>query len=79
MSSIRTTIVLDEFIAARVRQLFGGNLSKGINVVLRQHLIEEPRKESLFGILHGKVSVRDLEKMRKEEREAEKRDQLLRR
>ncbi|HLC38394.1 MAG TPA: hypothetical protein VJI71_02990 [Candidatus Norongarragalinales archaeon] len=66
MASIRATIVLDEAIAARVRQLFGGNLSKGINVLLHEHLNEE-KKESAFGILKGKVSSKDVLEMEEED------------
>ena len=65
MASIRATIVLDEAIAARVRQLFGGNLSKGINVLLHKHLNEEKR-ESAAGLLKGIVSFKDWKKHHKE-------------
>ncbi len=67
----RATIMIDEFIAAKVRQSFGGNLSRGINELLREHLFEEKR-ESGFGLLKGKIkaSAEDVIKMRKEDEKA---------
>jgi hypothetical protein len=73
---MRTTIVLDEFVAAKVKQMFGGNLSKGVNALLYEHLFRE-KKRSMFGALKGRVSVKDLEAMRREEEEAEKRHARL--
>ena len=66
MGNIRATIVLDEVIAAKVRQLFNGNLSKGINILLQQHLGEK-KKESAFGILKGRVSAKDVLEMEQED------------
>ena len=68
---IRATIMIDEFIAAKVRQSFGGNLSKGINELLHEHLFEEKR-ESGFGLLKGKIkaSAEDVIKMRREDEKA---------
>ncbi len=64
---IRTTITLDEAIAAKVKQLFEGNLSKGVNALLFEHLFKE-KKKSAFGILEGKNYLKDLEKLEKEEK-----------
>ncbi|MEW5955473.1 MAG: hypothetical protein AB1626_02965 [Candidatus Micrarchaeota archaeon] len=73
---IRTTVVLDEFIAAKVRQMFSGNLSKGINTLLFEHLFKEKRK-SMFGALKGRAAVKDLQELREEEEEAEKEHEKL--
>lgn len=79
MGVLRTTITIDDFIAARVRQLFGGNLSKGINALLHAHLSEKSEDERMFGALKGRVSLKDVEQIEREEIEAERRDTLLRR
>ncbi len=79
MGVLRTTITIDDFIAARVRQLFHGNLSKGINELLHAHLSEKSEDERMYGALKGRISVKDVELIRREEMEAEKRDPLLRR
>ena len=76
MANIRATIVLDEAIAARVRQLFGGNLSKGVNALLHKHLNEEKR-ESAFGILKGKVSSKDVLEMEEEDERLEREHEKL--
>ena len=78
MATIRATIVLDELIAMRVRQAFDGNLSKGVNELLRVHLNEPAEDAPFFGALRGRVSVKDLAAMDAEELEAEKNDPLLR-
>lgn len=74
---VRATITLDEFIAARVRQLFGGNLSKGVNALLREHLSEKRERESMFGVFKGRVSVKDLRELKRVDLEDEKRDEAL--
>lgn len=79
VGNVRATVVLDEFIVAKVRQDFGGNLSKGVNTLLRTHLFEERRGKSMFGALKGRVSVKDLEDLEREDEEAEKNDELYRR
>lgn len=63
---IRTTIMIDETVAAKVRQLFGGNLSKGVNALLFEHLFKEKRK-SAFGILAGKNYLKDLQNLEMDE------------
>lgn len=68
---LRTTVVLDEFLAAKVKQMFGGNLSKGINALLYEHLFRE-KKKSMFGALKGRVSAKDLGELRREEERTEK-------
>ncbi len=77
MGGLRTTILIDEFVASRVRQLFHGNLSKGINVLLREHM-SETEDGKMFGVLKGRVSVKHLKEIDKEDEEAERRDPLLR-
>ncbi len=76
MGKVRATVVLDELIVARIRQDFGGNLSKGVNTLLHKHLFEEKRGESLFGALKGRVSLKDWKKhhdeLAREEREHDK-------
>ncbi|MCX6767982.1 MAG: hypothetical protein NTY90_04630 [Candidatus Micrarchaeota archaeon] len=64
-------MVLDEFLAAKVKQMFGGNLSKGINALLYEHLFRE-KKKSMFGALKGRVSAKDLGELRREEERTEK-------
>ena len=59
MTSVRTTLVLDDYILARVRQLSHGNLSAYVNEALRVHLFEE-NKESMAGALRGKISIKDI-------------------
>ncbi len=79
MGTVRTTVVLDELVVAKVRQDFGGNLSKGVNTLLHRHLFEEKKKESGFGMLKGKVSFKDWEKHHEELKQEEKRrDKLYR-
>ena len=48
MAMVRTTLILDEMLVQLVRQRFG-SISSGINEVLKEHLIEEQKSESLFG------------------------------
>jgi hypothetical protein len=79
MAFVRATIVIDELIAHRVRQSFGGNLSKGVNEMLREHLDESDGDAPFFGALKGRISVKDLEALDREEEEADRRDPLLRR
>ncbi len=67
---IRATVLLDETIALKVRQMFDGNLSKGVNALLFEHLFKE-KKKNMFGVLKGKGLVAELEKMREEERRAD--------
>ncbi|MEK6953948.1 MAG: hypothetical protein AABX01_03000 [Candidatus Micrarchaeota archaeon] len=64
MAAIKTTLMLDDMIADKVRQLFDGNLSRGVNVLLHKHLFEE-KKESMWGALKGRASVKDLLEDRK--------------
>jgi hypothetical protein len=59
MGAIRTTVLLDEVLARRVRQFAGGNLSKGINELLHAHLSENSAGAG-FGSLKGKVSAKDI-------------------
>ena len=66
MGVIRTTITLDEALAAKVRQMFAGNLSRGVNELLFEHVFKENRK-SAYGILAGKNYLKDLNELEKED------------
>jgi hypothetical protein len=77
MVFVRATIVIDELLAHRVRQAYAGNLSKGVNELLREHLNEGAADAPFFGCLRGKGMLAELKHMRKEEREADARDPLL--
>ena len=77
MKAIRTTIVMEKMLAEKVRQKFGGNLSKGINTLLREHLTEKKKEGRMFGALKGRISVKDAEALEREEAEAERNDRLL--
>jgi hypothetical protein len=59
MVFLRTSIVVDEILAKKIRQMFGGNLSKGINALLTQHFSEKAKMGG-FGSLKGKISVKDI-------------------
>ncbi len=45
----RTTITIDSFIAERIRRMFSGNLSLGINELLHEHLREKNPIKETFG------------------------------
>ncbi|GEM_PF-2519227 len=66
---MRYTIVLEEHIAARIRQKFGGNLSKGVSEVLKKFVEKEETEVSGFGLLkgHGKALRAELKKLREED------------
>ncbi len=70
MVKVRATIVLDEHMAAHIRQMFGGNLSKGISTLLQKQMEQERKMASSgFGLLkgHGKALRRELKKLREED------------
>ena len=69
MAMVRTTLVLDDFLVQLVRQRFNGNVSSGVNQVLKEHLLEE-KKESFFG--RGKHLTGLLDNWEKEEEEDER-------
>ncbi len=77
MGTVRATVVLDELVVAKVRQDFGGNLSKGVNTLLHRHLFEEKKRESAFGLLKGKVSFKDWKKHHEELKREERKDDKL--
>ncbi len=62
MGVIRTTITIDELVAQRVRKIFNGNLSHGINQLLEEHLKERERNplEETFGTLKFKKSTEQM-------------------
>ncbi|MDP3741731.1 MAG: hypothetical protein Q8R15_00275 [Candidatus Micrarchaeota archaeon] len=69
MAMLRTTILIEEVLALRVRQMFNGNLTQGINALLQQHLHEGKRERDLgFGALKGQNLVEELMKTRRAER-----------
>ncbi len=66
LAIIRTTVTLEDFIVAKIRQLYGGNLSKGLNAVAFEHLFKERRKSG-FGLLKGKNYLKELDELEKED------------
>ncbi|MFH1247499.1 MAG: hypothetical protein V1644_03905 [Candidatus Micrarchaeota archaeon] len=60
MSLERTTITIDHFIAERIRRMFNGNLSFGINEILHKHLKERNPIDENFGILKSKKSTQKI-------------------
>ncbi len=68
MTMLRTTILIEEWVANIVRQRFNGNLSKGVNVLLQEHLDEKKPKMEGFGMFKGEDLVGALMKMRRDER-----------
>lgn len=75
MTSIRATIVIDEFLAYQVKQMFNGNLSKGITELVQAHLKEKKKDDldEMFGIYRNRKFTKDLYQMRAEEKENERR------
>ena len=69
MATVKTTLMLDDMIANKVRQLFDGNLSRGVNELLHKHLFEE-KKESMWGALKGRASAKDLLEDREKDEKA---------
>ncbi|MFH0713679.1 MAG: hypothetical protein V1722_03960 [Candidatus Micrarchaeota archaeon] len=53
MTQVRTTIVIDDFLATRVRQMFNGNLSLGITEIIQTHLKEQDPLKRAYGSLKG--------------------------
>ncbi len=80
MVMLRTTILIDEWVAGTVRQQFSGNLSNGINTLLQEHLQEKRKPLEGFGMFKGRGLRSALKKMRKEERlmEEERLGKMLR-
>ncbi|MEW5996381.1 MAG: hypothetical protein AB1657_02175 [Candidatus Micrarchaeota archaeon] len=58
MMSTRITITLDEIIVRKLKELGHGNVSAFINEQLKKCLFE--KKESMAGVLAGKVSMKDI-------------------
>jgi len=75
MTYIRTSIMLDENLAKKLRQEYK-NLSKGINIVVKEHLFEE-KKESMFGALKGKRLTTAWKELEKEQEQEEKEHEKL--
>lgn len=69
MSKVRATIVLEKYIAEEVRQMFGGNLSKGVNTLLAKQLERKKTDDSGFGLLkgHGPALKAALRKLREDD------------
>lgn len=55
---VRTTLVLDDAIVKKLRQMSPGNISKLANRILREALFRRGR--SMFGELRGLVSTKDI-------------------
>lgn len=53
MPQVRTTIVIDQFLAQRIRQMFSGNLSLGITKLIEEHLHEKDPLKKAYGIHKG--------------------------
>ncbi len=79
MGKVRATVVIDEYLAARVRQLYGGNLSRGVNALLQKAIVARTKKKSMYGAFKGKGLLKALARIDKEEAEAEKEHDELRR
>jgi hypothetical protein len=63
--SIRITLSLDEVVVRKLRELSPENISAFVNTHLKKCLFE--KKESMAGVLAGRVSTKDI----KEEEEHE--------
>ena len=59
VAKVRTTLVLEDAVMAKLRQDFGSNLSAAVNSILKDALFK-PKKDELFGCLKGRFSARDL-------------------
>lgn len=57
----RTTLVLDEIVVEKLRQLSKGNISKLVNEILEKEFF---KKKSMFGSLRGRISAKDIVKER---------------
>ena len=57
MEKVRTTVVLENNVLKKIKQEAGRNISAYINKILKDFLFKE---ESLFGILKGKISTKDI-------------------
>ena len=58
MSKVRTTLVLDEPVFDKLRQLSPDNMSKLANQILAESLFN--KRKSMAGALAGLVSVKDI-------------------
>ena len=56
---VRTTLVLEDAVMAKLRQDFSSNISAAVNSILKAALFK-PKKDDLFGCLKGKFSAKDL-------------------
>ena len=56
--SVRTTLVLDVPVFEKLRQFGKRNISKTANELLAKELFK--RRKSMFGVLKGRVSVKDI-------------------
>ncbi|MEK6924363.1 MAG: hypothetical protein AABW54_03940 [Candidatus Micrarchaeota archaeon] len=53
MNNIRTTVVLDAFLAQQVRNAFEGNLSKGLNAIAGAYLDRNDPLKKAYGTHAG--------------------------
>lgn len=58
MMNVRITLTLDEVIVKKLRELSPQNISAFVNDHLKKCLFE--KKESMAGVLSGKVSTKDI-------------------
>ncbi len=68
MAMLRTTILIDEWVAGMVRQQFNGNLSRGINSLLQAHFQEKKPKMEGFGMFKDEGLLKEWKKMHKEDK-----------
>ncbi len=66
--SVRTTLTLDEHVLLRVKNMFNGQISLGVNQLLREHLAEKNPLEKTFGTLKAKIDTEKL--LRETDKEA---------
>ncbi len=60
MNLERTTITIDHLLAERIRKMFNGNLSLGINKLLEEQIGEKNPLKETFGTLKFKGSTEKL-------------------
>lgn len=65
MMSVRVTLTLDEILIRKLREISPNNISAFVNKSLRNILFG--KKESMAGVLKGKISIKDIEEIREHE------------
>ncbi len=54
---VRTTLTLDAYVVNMVKNMFNGELSHGVNELLKEHLREKNPLEKTFGTFKFKKST----------------------